>query len=248
MRARPLFLLLAAACACAPARLGAQEPYENRLRPAELQAICAGGQVTLWKNGRVSSCVVAGPTSVMGQLVPAGTEVEFFQAPEQADGDYISSYLLGEDAVIRGIRLPAGSRVFPPDAQGMTNIWPSREVAVQGWKCEPVSGGTGFLIYPDGRLRAMHLSRDEDVDGVPCTSRIGLFGGKLLVWLHENGRLQQATVSRDAAIQGHAFRKGDLVSLDPDGRLDAYLPRQETHPHWPPFFNQARKGPAAKPQ
>jgi len=248
MRARIPLLLLAAACAFAPQLPGAQEWYENRLLPAQVQALCAGGQVTLWKSGRVSSCILAGPSVVLGQLVPAGTEVQFFRAPAQADGDYISSYLLCQDAVVRGIRLPAGSRVFPADAHGMTNIWPSRQIVVQGRAIEPVGEGTGFLVYPSGRLRALYLVRDEDVDGVPCTSKVSLFGGKLLVWFHENGRLQQATVSRDAAIQGRPFRRGDLVSLDPDGRLDADLPRQETHPHWPPFLQQARPGATAAAQ
>jgi hypothetical protein len=41
-----------------------------------------------------------------------------------------------------------------------------------------------------------------------------------MAWFYENGHLQQGMLAHDATIQGHAFKKGDLVSMTPDGRVD----------------------------
>jgi hypothetical protein len=41
-----------------------------------------------------------------------------------------------------------------------------------------------------------------------------------MAWFHDNGHLQQAMLSRDVTLQGHSFKKGDVINLDPDGKVD----------------------------
>jgi hypothetical protein len=41
-----------------------------------------------------------------------------------------------------------------------------------------------------------------------------------MVWFYDDGHLQQAMLSQDFSLQGHSFKKGDVISLGPDGQVD----------------------------
>jgi hypothetical protein len=204
--------------------------------------------VDYFENGRIQSCILARDHTLVGQPLPEGTEVLF------TPGGKVWNYLLGRDATICGLPLPAKSRVFGADMFGRIRFWPSRDILIQGHLCKAVDDGIGHYMYRDGRLCAIWLKQDEVIDGVPCTSsasmvamplRVLFLGTERMAWFYEDSRLRQAMLSRDFNVQGHAFKKGDVISLDPDGKLDlspGKLGAETTGPVKPPWWprKQAR--------
>ena len=49
-------------------------------------------------------------------------------------------------------------------------------------------------------------------------------GTRRMAWFYDNGRLQRAMLSRDAVIQGHTFKRGDIIRLRRDGTVDLTAP------------------------
>jgi hypothetical protein len=91
--------------------------------------------------------------------------------------------------------------------------------------------GRGARLHRNGKLLAIWLAQDEMIDGVPCTSsgnpfRMGLTAARLgtqrMAWFYENGHLQQAMLSQDFIVQGHSFKKGEVISLTLDGQVDVH--------------------------
>jgi len=98
-----------------------------------------------------------------------------------------------------------------------------------------------------------HLAeQDEMIDGVPCTSRAGLFkmplrvtflGTERMAWFYEDGHLKQALLSCKFTIQGHNFKKGDVICLGADGKLDLKakkLGEKSRGPVKPPWWRKSK--------
>ncbi len=79
---------------------------------------------------------------------------------------------------------------------------------------------TGF--YTNGKLSLAWLPHDQVIQGVPCmkatfwTEVLGK-SAKVLFW--DNGQLKRCKAAKNCVIQGHAFKKGDIVRFDKQGRL-----------------------------
>ena len=186
----------------------------------------SGSEVTLRAEGQLQRCWTSRETiTASGFTLPAGTEVWAFYT----DGEPCACCLLRE-AVFAGLQLPLHSSVFLP-RQSSTGrgwrLWPSRDVTIQGHVCHQIDGGSGHMFFRDGKLRAIWVLGVEGIDGVPCTSiaegmamRVSFYGSDRMAWFYENGHLQQGMLAQDATIQGHALKKGDLVTLSPDGKVD----------------------------
>ena len=105
------------------------------------------------------------------------------------------------------------------------------DTLIQGHLCRS-TGSDSFsdIFYPSGKLRAVALAQDEEIDKVPCTSsqnplrmgiRVLVYGGMdACAWFYENGHLEQGLVSRDCTIEGRKFKPGDIVRLTSKGTLD----------------------------
>ena len=44
-------------------------------------------------------------------------------------------------------------------------------------------------------------------------------GTQRMAWFYDNGQLQQAMLSQDVTLQGHSFKKGEVISLGFDGKI-----------------------------
>lgn len=161
-------------------------------------ALPAGSDLTVRTSGVVLEAVLRGPTMVGGQPLPDKATLSFDSAGIPYD------FFLDKSAVYKGHHLRAKDK------------------------------GVGHMLYPDGKLRAIWLAEEEVIDGIPCASNLPLFGGwwhaitigaQAMAWFYENGQLQQAMLSRDFTIQGHSFKKGDVVRLNRDGTLDLTSPK-----------------------
>ncbi len=115
---------------------------------------------------------------------------------------------LSGDQVVSGIKFPGGSVIFFDETGNLKSSWLSRDIEIQGYKCQ---GGfmkieTGF--YPSGKLRMYFPSDDIIIDGVPCKG--GVFSG---IYFHENGRLKKAKASESFTRDGKTYNEGDIVEL-----------------------------------
>ena len=100
---------------------------------------------------------------------------------------------------------------------------------LQGFLVRGQTNGAGIRLHPNGKLLAIWLAGDQEIDGVPCTSSMNIFqmglgvislGTQRMAWFYNNGRLRQAMLSRDIVLQGHSFNAGDVISLTRDGQID----------------------------
>ena len=227
--------------------------------PTEVQGVPCQGKVELSENGRIRFCTLARDHTVAAYSLPTGTAVRFNEAGEvescvlglQATiegfilpaGSEVGfrknrahSCPLLRDTLIRGVPLPANSTVFFWTLKGWEsevpdtwNCWLPTDTLIQGHLCGSIDEGCGDIFYPSGKLRAVGLAQDEEIDGVPCTSRhnplrlgtrVLFYGLDVRAWFYENGHLAQGLVSRDCTIEGRKFKPGDIVRLTPKGTLD----------------------------
>ena len=171
---------------------------------------------------KVHECILAREHAVSGGVLPAGSYVGFMNG-------IVGECKLSRKAAFFGQLLPAGSRLFYDQQGKMTQFWPGTDTVIQGYFLKARDDGAGDRLHPNGRLRAIWLVEDKEIDGIPCTSSGNIIkmgwdvislGTKRMAWFYNNGRLQQALLSRDVTIQGRVFKKGDIISLTPDGKLD----------------------------
>jgi len=192
-----------------------------------VQGVPCEGKVELYSNGKIKSCCLAVSDSVSGNYLPAGSRLSFRQSGA------IFDCILGGDASFFGQSLPKGTEVsFRPDSQ-FNCFWPPNDTMIQGHLVQPHIGGVGNKLYPNGTLRAFWLARDEVIDGVPCSSSKNVFkyglraitlGTNRMVYLHDNGHLRQAMLSRDCVFGDYAYERGDVVRFTPDGKPDRDAP------------------------
>lgn len=226
--------------------------------PTEIQGLPCQGKLVLRDDGSVTTCTLSRAHQVAGLTLPAGTEIRFNEARELASctlgqtatvvgfslpaGARVEfrkgravSCTLPRAAEVRGLPLPAGSTLFfvttgfEKEVPVTWQCWLPVETTLQGYRCAVIDEGCGHILYPSGKIRAIKLAQDEEIDGVPCTSsqnplrmgtRVMFYGLDAMAWFYEDGRLAQGMVSRDWVIQGRACKRGDIVRLRSDGTLD----------------------------
>ena len=139
--------------------------------------------------------------------------------------------LAWQDGTVYGQTLPARTALHFANGDQLRHFWLPKETvtALQGHLVKGQDDGAGSRLHPNGTLLAIWLAQDEVIEGVPCTSsgnpfRMGLTAARLgtqrMAWFYDNGRLQQAMLSQDFTLQGHSFKKGEVISLDRDGKVD----------------------------
>jgi hypothetical protein len=119
--------------------------------------------------------------------------------------------------------VPAGSYIYLLEDGTPSYVYLSRDTEIHGHSCRGVSHDLMTSFYPGGQLKVCWLASDQEIQGVPCvqTTFLGkLFeGAAVAVFFHQNGRLESCKVSRDVTIQGEAFKRGQTVYLDSQGKL-----------------------------
>lgn len=190
-----------------------------------------GTSISFTRDGSPEECTLGGAATLRGYVFPAGTRVKF--GPQGRP----FHCRLPQDLVFCGVPLPAKSEVFfsnpyfeDPKGENQPQTWrcwfPTK-TRVQGHLCGATTDGVGQIFYTSGQLRALWLQENEEIDGVPCSSKtLGLplrvltYGTDRMACFYPNGRLQQAMVARDCTIQGQNFKAGDIIRLTPEGALD----------------------------
>lgn len=172
-------------------------------------------------DGSPKRCVLARDQDVGLGVIPAGSEARFDPAGT------LRSLRLSRAAAIYGTPLPARATLhFTSEVLRM--FWLHDDATIQGHTIQGHEDGVGNTLYPNGKLRAIWLAHDEEIDGVPCTSSGNVFrmgfrvihlGTDRMVYFGEDGHLHQAMLSRDITVGGRRYNKGDVVTVARDGQL-----------------------------
>ncbi len=179
------FSALLSCCACfAPAQIEADRPYRT-------------GTLEHYTDGTLRKARLMEPADVAGHPVAEGSWVRFL-----AKG-VIHGVRLDRDHEISGRVIPASSFVWFDEQGAMATTWLSRDFEFDGVPCNggPMKVATGF--YPDGTLRYAFLSKNADIQGLPCASSV--FSG---VKFHPNGQLASANSPATARIGASNSRMG----------------------------------------
>ncbi len=254
--------LIGTAIACGFANSTSFAETRDLSAPTEINGVPCQHQVELHSKGAIKRCTLSRDYTVAGVALPIGTELQFNGAGEveacrlgqpailaglalpagsavQFHQSKMFSGTLPQATSIRGLLLPTKatlffSNVWEPEVHDTWRCWLPAKTLLQGHLCTATEDGIGHVIYLSGKLRAIWLAQDEEIDGVPCTSsqnplrmpmRLLFYGTDCMAWFYENGHLQQGLVSRDCTIQGRKCKAGDIVRLTLDGQLD---PSQKT--------------------
>ena len=194
------------------------QPFEKAAPVAQ----CAN-RIKYYDDGKPSSCQVSQALMVGNIQIPSGSDVSF-----RPNGE-VGSAWLGKDGTVYGQALPAGTALHFGKGDQLRHFWLSKDTVLQGHLVNRQDDGAGSRLHPNGKLLAIWLAQDEVIEGVPCTSsgnpfRMGLTAARLgtqrMAWFYDNGHLQQAMLSQDFTLQGHSFKKGEVISLDPDGKVN----------------------------
>lgn len=185
-------------------------------------AQCAS-QVKYYADGKPFSCQSSQGFLVGNIQIPAGSGISF-----RPNGE-VGSAWLGKDGTVYGQALPAGTVLHFGEGDRLRHFWLPKDTVLQGHLVRGQDDGAGSRLHPNGKLLAIWLAQDEVIDGVPCTSsanvlRMGFgvirLGTQRMAWFYDNGRLRQAMLSQDVTLQGNDFKKGEVISLDLDGKVD----------------------------
>lgn len=162
--------------------------------------------------GSTTPETLAAPREIMGNLWPAGTEVNLNEKGELARcrlaqefstssgfklpaGTEIWSFTAGQpcacclhgDSHFCGLTLPQHSTVFLPSVRAGWRLWPSQPVLIQGHLCGASDDGVGHFFYFDGALRAAWLVGIQEIEDVPCVSAVA--GMPMQVWVYGTDRM-----------------------------------------------------------
>jgi len=191
--------------------------------PTSAQDLACTQSAKRYSGGEPKSCQLSRADTVLGFRLPVGSEL-FFGSPK-----ILTWVKLPRETAFGSLTLPARATVFFTRSGQMRGFWLHDEAMIQGHLVPGHEDGVGNKVLPDGTVRAIWLAHEEVIDGVPCTSDVSVFrmgfhamrlGTQRMVWLYDDGRLQQAMVAHDITIQDHAFKAGDVISLRRDGTID----------------------------
>ncbi len=216
-------MALVAGLLCTGVTLGqTTEPAGQSPNAAAPVAQCAS-QAKYYQDGKPSSCRVSQAFWVGNIQIPPGSDIAF-----RPNGE-VGSAWLGNDGSVYGQALPAGTALHFGQGDRLRHFWLPRDTVLQGHLVKGQDDGAGSRLHPNGKLLAIWLAQDEVIDGVPCTSsgnvlRMGFgvirLGTQRMAWFYDNGRLQQAMLAQDVTLQGQSFKKGEVISLGLDGKVD----------------------------
>ncbi len=208
---------------CSGAALAQTKEPTTQLSEKSPQIVQCANHIKYFRDGKPSSCQVSEAFMVGNIQIPSGSDISL-----RPNGE-VGSAWLGQDGSVYGQPLPAGTALHFGEGVRLRHFWLPKDTVLQGHLARGQDDGAGNRLHPNGKILAIWLVHDEVIDGVPCTSsgnpfRMGFRSARLgtqrMVWFYDNGHLQQAMLSQDLVLQGHSFKKGEVISLGPDGKVD----------------------------
>jgi hypothetical protein len=129
---------------------------------------------------------------------------------------------LDRDAVVRNADLKKGTTVALKPDGSIRHVFLPGTTMVGEHSCR--GGGHDWMthFHSNGELRLCWLSRNEVIQGVPCSRATfwGEFFGRRYATaeFHENGALASCIASAAADVSGRHYEAGERVTLDRGGK------------------------------
>jgi hypothetical protein len=168
----------------------------------------------------------SGPNTVRRDLKAAQEIQGYLCAPGYAwffaDGS-LESCSLARESPFGEVTAPEKSWITLTPEGAPRLLWLPQDGKVKGYLSRGGAGEHSYSValYPSGKLKTIWLAADTTVNGVPCmraTFAADVFGGGVETDFHENGKLKACKAAGTVTIDGHAFRRGDHVRLDVNGK------------------------------
>jgi len=188
-----------------------------------IQGIPCKGEVTYFKSNKLNSCFLSKDFTIDEYVLPAGTKLFLNENGKP------SRCIISKETPFCGQSLPAQTNVFFGMWGEKVSFWLPQNTMIQGYLIGASDDGPGTPLYANGKLKEIWLVNDMLIDGVPCTSSANIFkygwhvihmGTERRVRFYDNGHLQRAMLSSDIIIQGHSYKKGELIYFDKEGKID----------------------------
>lgn len=134
----------------------------------------------------------------------------------------VSFTRLSQDMTFQGIPFKKGAWVeFYPEGQ-LEWFALSQDQIIQGISFKK---GSWVKLEPDGKL--VHVQTDDEtlIQGIPCK------GGSAnnLIEFHSNGRIERASLAREATIQGISLKGESHIYFNREGKLEKFYSSEATH-------------------
>ncbi|MCK5565329.1 MAG: hypothetical protein KAJ07_08790 [Planctomycetes bacterium] len=133
----------------------------------------------------------------------------------------ISQKQTAQDQDDRPSFLPEGTIIFRRTEDEIICFLP-QDTEIQGLVCRGDGHDWQTVFYTNGKLALAWLAETTEIQGVPCMAASFLrevFGGSSGVRFHDNGNLSRCKLAKNFTIEGRAFKKGDHLSFDREGKL-----------------------------
>ena len=133
----------------------------------------------------------------------------------------LSQCTLDRDAVVHNAGLRKGTTVALEPDGSLRYVFLPGTTMVGEHSCRGQGHGWMTHFHPNGELRLCWLSRDEVIQGVPCSRATFLgefFGRKYATTeFHHNGALASCIASTSTDVGGRRYEAGARVKLDQGG-------------------------------
>ena len=194
--------------------------------PVQIDGVsCVAGSVSRQANRRLEECVLSAEATVSNLRLPPGTSILLLPSGR------LRSATLGGAVTIAAGALPTGTVVFPTAEGRITSAFLAKDMEIQGHLCRGSADNWRTEFHPDGSLAGAWLGRDEVIQGIPCgrATFLGELTGarSMMTKFHPDGALQTCRIARDITVRGVAFKQGEHIDVDIQGRVFNY--ERQTH-------------------
>jgi hypothetical protein len=165
-------------------------------------------KIKLLKSGTITALLKA-PTTIKGFPCAPGY-IHF------APSGNLRAFTLAEATAVQGNDIPKGTWLQLDEALMLKYCSFPTDTMIQGHLCRGTGGpkGVSTSFYPSGRLKGFYAPTSIDIQGIPC--KASLFSP---IYLFENGRLKECTLSRARTVGGKSLPKGARAIFSESGEL-----------------------------
>jgi hypothetical protein len=188
-----------------------------------------GRRVDLYHNGGVRKGVLATKTRVGTVVLAARSRVRFHFAKQK-----LKAGVLAHGQKVNGVRLPTRSKVFFHATGSLRKAILAQKTQVQSFRLAAGSHVV-FSTTPPKSVSRLSLPADGKINGIlfkggsHAMRAPGMQRSRKVRWwiaIHNNGKVAQGRLARDARVQGLWFKADTLLCFHPNGRVKkGYLAR-----------------------
>ena len=122
--------------------------------------------------------------------------------------DQVSSVILSDDVVFKGIRFKKGAIGFHKSGISVARLTSNQTIG----GIEYLASGLGPFFNESGAVVNATLARDTEIDGI-------VYMAGQQITFHSKGRVNSGRVARAVRVQGASYSPGDMIYFDRKGAV-----------------------------